>query len=128
MPLSSGLSSFYHDRMKRLLHSQGLSAVRGDEFSSNNQVITDVWGAIIHSKFVVADCTGRDPNVFYEIGMAHTLGKSLLLISQNRNDVPFDISPSRYLTYELSPGGLREFDIRFTSNVKNIVIDLASAA
>jgi hypothetical protein len=127
MPLSAALNLFYHDRIKRILQSQGLSAVRGDEFSTLNPVITDVWGAIIHCKFVVADCTGRDPNVFYEIGIAHTLGKRILLISQNRDDVPFNINSSPYLTYELSLGGFSEFDVRFNSNIKNIVTDLASA-
>jgi hypothetical protein len=48
---------------------------------------------------VVCDCTGRNPNVFYEIGIAHTLGREVILITQNAADIPFDLRHLRYVAY-----------------------------
>jgi hypothetical protein len=48
---------------------------------------------------VICDCTGRNANVFYEAGIAHTLGKDVILITQNRSDIPFDLSHLRYIFY-----------------------------
>jgi hypothetical protein len=39
----------------------------------------DVWNSIYSSSIIIADCTGRNPNVFYELGIAHTLGKPVIL-------------------------------------------------
>ena len=57
--------------------------------------MADVWGAIKGAKVIVADCTDRDPNVFYEIGIAHVIGKPVILLSQTPEDVPFDVSQTR---------------------------------
>ena len=56
---------------------------------------------------MIADCTGRNPNVFYEIGIAHTLGRDVILITQNEADVPFDLRHLRYVQY-LNNGEGRE--------------------
>jgi hypothetical protein len=46
---------------------------------------------MLRSRVVICDCTGRNPNVFYEIGIAHTLGREVILITQNPEDIPFDL-------------------------------------
>jgi len=51
------------------------------------------------SRAVVCDCTDRNPNVFYEIGIAHTLGREVVLLSQNGADIPFDLRHLRYIPY-----------------------------
>jgi hypothetical protein len=52
----------------------GITSTRADDFFAANSIISDVWNAITDAKVLVADCTGRNPNVFYELGIAHTLG------------------------------------------------------
>lgn len=54
---------------------------------------------IDRSRIVVCDCTGRNPNVFYEAGIAHTLGREVILITQNGHDIPFDLRHLRYIPY-----------------------------
>jgi hypothetical protein len=54
---------------------------------------------IDRSRVVICDCTGRNPNVFYEIGIAHTLGREVILITQNPEDIPFDLRHLRYVRY-----------------------------
>jgi hypothetical protein len=51
------------------------------------------------SRVVVCDCTGRNPNVFYETGIAHTLGREVILITQNEHDIPFDLRHLRHIRY-----------------------------
>ena len=51
----------------------------------------DVWDSIRRSKYVIADVTAANPNVMYELGLAHAAGRTPLLISQNMKKIPFDI-------------------------------------
>jgi hypothetical protein len=58
-----------------------------------------VVALIDRSRIVVCDCSGRNPNVFYEAGIAHTLGRDVILITQNEHDIPFDLRHLRYIRY-----------------------------
>jgi hypothetical protein len=55
-----------------------LSVGRADDIFTVNSVLADVWTAIKGAKAIVADCTSRNPNVFYEIGLAHVLDKKVV--------------------------------------------------
>ena len=72
--------------------------------------VDEIWALIIRSRFIVADCTGRNPNVFYEIGIAHTIGKPVIAITQSTTDVPFDLTHRRYIEYEMTPRGMAKFE------------------
>ena len=84
--------------------------MRGDDFFTVNSVMQDVWSAICAARIVIAECTGRNPNVFYEIGMAHTIGKPIIFVTQNSEDVPFDIRHIRYIKYDYNPRGMKRFE------------------
>ena len=62
--------------------------------------------------------TGRNPNVMYEIGMAHTVGKPVVMITQNREDVPFDLKHYRYIVYEYTPRGCQLLEEKLIGTVK----------
>ena len=66
----------------------------------------DIWSAINAARIIVADCTGRNPNVMYEIGLAHAIGKYTILLAQSIRDVPFDLRHLRYIIYSNTPDGL----------------------
>lgn len=59
----------------------------------------DVLSTFWEVEIVIADLTGRNPNVFYEVGLAHALLRKTVLLTQNADDVPFDLQPIRYLMY-----------------------------
>ncbi len=48
---------------------------------------------------LVADLTGRNPNVMYEVGIAHTVGKPVIMVTQDIDDVPFDLRALRCVVY-----------------------------
>ena len=66
----------------------------------------DVVSLIDRSRVVIGDCSGRNPNVFYELGIAHTLGRDVILITQNEADIPFDLRHLRYVPYPNNGEGL----------------------
>jgi hypothetical protein len=57
---------------------------------------------------VIADCSGKNANVFYEAGIAHAIGKDVILIAQRIDDVPFDLRHLSILTYHPNDQGLRD--------------------
>lgn len=108
MPFSDNLRPVYEDHIKALIRELDLTVSRADDFFSATSIISDIWNSIYASKIVIADCTGRNPNVFYEIGIAHTLGKPVILLAQSEDDIPFDIQHIRALIYAYTPGGMKD--------------------
>lgn len=72
---------------------------RADDIWVHSTVIQDVFSLIFRSQIVVCDFPGKNPNVFYEAGIAHTLGKHVIPITQNEDHIPFDLQAHRYLFY-----------------------------
>ena len=77
------------------------------------------------SEYVVADLTGKNPNVFYELGIAHTCkaASKVVIISQSSDDVPFDLRQMRYIPYRNDSAGLRrlsrDLERAFLADSKN---------
>lgn len=108
MPFKVEFESIYRDVIRPLAGELSLSITRGDEFISTQGVIMEeVWSALNNCKLVIAEITGGNDNVFYELGIAHTLNKPAILMTQARTPetVPFDIRHLRYIRYENSVAG-----------------------
>jgi hypothetical protein len=95
-----------HAAITDAAEAAGLRYRRADDIWENPAVIQDVVSLIDRSKLVVCDCTGRNTNVFYEIGIAHTLGRDVVLLTQHEGDIPFDLRHLRYLKYLNNGEGL----------------------
>lgn len=76
-----------------------LVAVRGDEKFKSGNILRHIIEQILVSPYVIANINGRNPNVHYELGIAHSLGKNILLVSEGLDDVAFDLKSERILTY-----------------------------
>lgn len=105
MPFEMNFNAVY-EALKEASKLSGLHCRRADDIWENPEVIQDVVSLIDKSRIVIADCTNRNPNVFYEIGIAHTLGREVILITQNESDVPFDLRHLRYIKYLNNQEGL----------------------
>ena len=105
MPFRSSFDAVYAS-LKATAEAVGLRCRRADDIWENPAVIQDVVSLIDRSNVVVCDCTGRNPNVFYEIGIAHTLGREVILITQSEADIPFDLRHLRYVKYLNNGEGL----------------------
>jgi hypothetical protein len=107
-----------------LAESLGLEIKLGDDFFSKHDILREIWSAIYNSKFVIADCTKKNANVFYELGIAHTLGKPAIMIAQNKDDIPFDVQGKRYIIYENTAGGLQVFEAQLKDAIMKMLSDL----
>jgi hypothetical protein len=123
MPFSPELAPVFEDHIKKVATSMRLTVARADDFFTTESVIGDIWSAIFHALAVVADCTGRNPNVFYEIGIAHTLGRDTVLITQSKEDVPFDLRHLRYIQYDFTPRGTQALEKRLRETMATLVWD-----
>lgn len=128
MPFETKLSAVYEDHLKSVARELSVTIARADDFFTNHDVITDIWSAIVASKILVADCTGRNPNVFYEIGLAHAIGKPVVLITQQSEDIPFDLRHRRYITYELTPRGMKAFEQALKKAIINTIEEVRREA
>lgn len=77
----------------------GLECQRADSFWQHAHIMQDIVELICTASVVICDLSGKNPNVFYEAGIAHALGKEVILITQSMDDVPFDLQALRCITY-----------------------------
>lgn len=100
MPFKPLFQSEYERVIRPALEAAGLSCVRGDEIYTQQSIIQDVWRSIRQARLVVAELSERNPNVMYEIGLAHAIGKTIIFLTRDENDVPFDLRTLRYIYYD----------------------------
>jgi hypothetical protein len=98
MPIDPAFNAVY-ESIREAADNVGLRCERADDIWENSVIIQDVVSLIDRSRIVICDCTGRNPNVFYEAGIAHTLGREVILITQKDDDIPFDLQHLRYVKY-----------------------------
>lgn len=118
MPFDPQLRPVYEDHIAQCARELHLTIARGDNLFTAQSVMDDIWNAISSARAVIADCTGRNPNVFYEIGLAHAVGKPVILITKEVDDVPFDIRHLRYIQYDYTPRGMRVFEKRLADTLR----------
>lgn len=109
MPFDEGLTKVYNSVVKPAVESRNLVCRRADDIASNNAIMSDIWKSICEAKIIVADLSMRNPNVMYELGIAHTVGKETILIHQcpegDAPRFPLDIAHFRIIDYENSVTG-----------------------
>lgn len=94
---------------------------RADDIWNDSVIINDIFELIYNSSIVVCDCTGRNPNVFYEVGIAHILGREVIPITQSLEDIPFDLKHHRCLKYLPNNEGLTRLKKDLGKRIKTII-------
>jgi hypothetical protein len=120
MPFSPAFDAVYRC-LKRTAEKIGLRCRRADDIWESPAVMQDVVSLIDKSRVVICDCSGRNPNVFYEIGIAHALGREVILITQAEADIPFDLRHLRYVPYLNNRQGLNELGKRVLMRLTELV-------
>lgn len=120
MPFDARFDAVF-DSIRQAASNAGLLCRRADDIWENPAIIQDVVSLIDHSRVVVCDCTGRNPNVFYEAGIAHTLGREVILITQSEHDIPFDLRHLRYIPYLNNTEGHAALIVALQSRMQTIL-------
>lgn len=107
MPFAAGFNPTY-DAIKTACAQSGHRAQRADDLWEDSAILQDIFSLIFRANIVVVDFTGRNPNVMFECGIAHTLGKHVVPITQSLSDIPSDLLPHRALPYLPNSEGFAE--------------------
>jgi hypothetical protein len=100
-PFGAPFGGYYDSLFRPAIENAGLRPVRADaEIFGAGKIMDQVWRGIRSAEVLVAELTTRNPNVYYELGLAHALGKPVVLISSEEGDVPFDLRHIRVIYYD----------------------------
>ena len=111
-----------YEAIKSMSKSYGMSCHRADDIWKEDAIIQDIVSLICRSRIIICDCSGRNPNVFYEAGIAHTLGKDVILITQSGDDIPFNLRHLRYIDYLNNREGIEDLIKKVSDRITNILI------
>lgn len=97
--------------IKQVCKELGINDVRGDEIKDIGPIINQIFNSISNADLVIAEISEKNPNVYYEVGVSHTIGKPTALLAQKEfiKSLPFDIQHNRVFGYDIkNPDGVKE--------------------
>ncbi len=89
-----------YDLIATVCNKVGLKCSRGDEQFIRGGVLSHILKELTSASIVIANIDGRNPNVYYELGIAHALDKDVILISSSVEEVPFDLKSQRLIVWK----------------------------
>lgn len=116
MPFREPFNKYYRSIIKPAVQKTGLVSIRADEIYRPSEIIKDIHEYITRAKLILAELTGKNPNVMYELGYSHAVGKTAVLITQTMDDVPFDLRGLRCITYDTT-------EPEWADLLKNTIVD-----
>jgi hypothetical protein len=99
MPFAPEFEDIYKLGIKPACQNVGAYAERVNEQIFAESILDRIYNQISKADLIVADMTGKNPNVFYEAGYAHALGKRVILLTQKSEDIPFDLKHYPHIVY-----------------------------
>jgi HEPN domain-containing protein len=99
MPFGKRFDEVYRLVIAPAARDNGLTALRADEMAGPGFIMEQIRTAIQQSRLCVADLTGSNANVLYEIGYAQAMGKALVLLAERGSRLPFDVAHQRVVFY-----------------------------
>lgn len=117
MPFHKNFDKLYAN-IKNTCAMQHYHCIRSDEKFITGNILKYTVELILKSQVLIAVLDGRNPNVFYEIGIAHSIGKNVILLSDysRMGDIPFDLQSNRLIFYK-SPQDLQD---KLSKSLKSI--------
>ncbi|HSE63208.1 MAG TPA: hypothetical protein VLG15_06310, partial [Thermoanaerobaculia bacterium] len=121
MPFSDKARALYDDNIRPTVEKGGLRCERADDIVSTGLITHDIWERINRARLLIAELTDRNPNVFYELGLAHALSKDVILITQSMDSVPFDLQAVRCLCYDFTPRGVGKLESALAATIQGLI-------
>ncbi len=119
IPFDEDFDNIFWFGIRGAVEDADLYCQRADEIHFTGNVLDKINEEIRRADVIVAEMTGRNPNVFYEVGIAHTVGKPTVLLVQNAEDIPFDLRPHNHLVYD--PKKIKELKARLCEMLNTII-------
>ncbi len=124
MPFAPQYKEVYTEVYKPVCASNGLDCWRVDELARPGSITRDIVEGIVDAEVVIADLTSQNPNVFYELGIAHAVGNKTIMTAQSLTDVPFDVRSYRVLLYEQTLTGCRKLAVDLGKAIQELLVAL----
>ena len=102
MPFKAPFSSYYREIYVPAIVAAGLVPVQAGEIMKPGAISKQIWNGIHEASVCLAELTRQNPNVMYELGIAHALGKPVVSIVQSMKFIPFDLQHLRHIVYDTS--------------------------
>lgn len=118
MPFTPELDDVYHLGIREVVAKVGGSCERADEMQHVGGIVEKIYDSIKGADIIIAELTAANPNVYYEVGFAHALGKPVILLTRNIQNTPFDLRVYNHVIYS-SIVDLRERLDRMLSQIMN---------
>ena len=99
MPFGEEFDPVFSGFIKPVLEQQGFDVARADTVKTLQSIVKDIVERIGGADLIVADLTDSEPNVYYEVGIAHALDKPVILLTQSIESVRFDVNHNRLMEY-----------------------------
>lgn len=99
MPFKEPFGTYYNVIIEPAVTKAQLHPQRGNSLFLPTPIMGDIWDMIQDASVLLAELTGKNANVFYELGLGHAIGKPIVLISEKMDDVPFDLQALRVILY-----------------------------
>jgi len=124
MPFGEWPDLYYKEIFSPAIKEAGMEPLRADELFSTGTVIEQIWEQIEKAKILLADLTGKNANVFYELGLSHAARKPVVFTTANLDDVPFDLRHLRVIVYDVNdPFWGDKLKVSLTAYLKNAKSD-----
>jgi hypothetical protein len=128
MPFGGWLDDYYAEIYVPAIKAAGLEPHRADDLFRPSTIVNDIWDYTKKSRVLLADLTGKNPNVFYELGLAHALAKPAILLAESMDDIPFDLRSLRIIVYDKNAHDWgATLRTRITASIKEVLVSPATA-
>jgi hypothetical protein len=106
MPFAEEFKEVYEHAIEPAAEAAGFDCHRADHASGPSAIISDIIKDIFAADVVIADVSGSNPNVFYELGITHTIDNKTLVICETGQELPFDLAAYRVIFYRRNIDGI----------------------
>lgn len=120
MPFTEPYLEIFNKIIKPTVESNGFRCVKSDDISSLNPVIEDIGANINKASLIIADISENNPNVLYELGICHTIGKEVMILTQDSDHIPFNFRHLRTYPYSNEIASSEALKTNITSVIQNI--------
>ena len=100
MPFGGWFDNYFESIYIPAIEDANLTPKRADDLYRPGNIVNDIWSYTKDADVVLADLTNKNPNVFYELGLAHAITKPAVLITASMEDIPFDLRSLRVIVYD----------------------------
>ncbi len=100
MPFGGWGDDYFEYIYRPAIEAAGLETHRADDLFRPSTIVNDIWAYTKKARLLLADLSGKNPNVFYELGLAHALAKPVILVAESMEEIPFDLRALRVITYD----------------------------